>query len=207
MNAAKTEIYRAILVEIKHRIEAIDLVLDRAVQMRAKIAEEHCYLQLRMICENIAIGCLVLHGDALFASQKLMKAYEADRILKGLAELHDKFYPQPIKHAPKDQPLVHLTEGFLTKDELCSLWSTCGGKLHRGSARAVIKGEQPLALHRVQYWRNRIVTLLDRHIVLSKDEVTLCHFGMNDGQGRVHSSVCLRLDADGNLPNHQPVAT
>ncbi len=89
--------YAELMAEIKLRTEAIDVVLGRQVPLRAKIAEELCYLQLRMICETIAIGCLLVHGDISAKKSDLMKSYKADWIIKQLTELHPRFYPYPLE--------------------------------------------------------------------------------------------------------------
>lgn len=195
MNESALTTYRALMVEVKYRIEAIDRVLQGETSLRAKIGEELCYLQLRMICELIAIGCLVLHEDTMFMSQKLLKSYEADRIMGGLESLHPKFFPQPlVQNDVHEEGLppqwLHLESGFLTKDDLSRLWSReAGGRLHRGSARNVLKSDTPLILDKVRHWRDKIVTLLNRHIVLSNDEKTICYVIMNNDQGEVASNI------------------
>ena len=56
MNKKSIELYCDLMVELKYRIECIDQILDRKIPLRIKIAEDLCYLKLRMICELIAIG-------------------------------------------------------------------------------------------------------------------------------------------------------
>lgn len=95
MNEKAMSVYGALLREIKYRVESIDATLDGHVHVRAKIAEELCYLQLRMICELIAIGCLVIHGD-LNLSNNLLKSYEASKIMSEMYKIHPKFFPVPL---------------------------------------------------------------------------------------------------------------
>jgi len=85
------------------------------------IVREFCYLQLRMLCELIALACLVAHGDITAAQpNKLRKAYEADKILAQLATLHQHFYPQPIRWKDRTAGQLEIiqTGNFLTKEEL-----------------------------------------------------------------------------------------
>jgi hypothetical protein len=64
----------------------------------AAIVREVRFLQLRMLCELIALACLMAHGDipAVQASKKLSKEYSADKIIGQLDALHPNFYPYPV---------------------------------------------------------------------------------------------------------------
>jgi hypothetical protein len=193
MNEKAMGSYRALLVEIKYRTEAIDAVLAGTLPLRAKIAEELCYLQLRMICEIIAIGCLVIHGEISSAKVDLFKTYKADWIVSELSRLHPQFFPVALENNDtNDIPpaWIHKTKGYLTKTELAQLWSKqAGSRLHRGSARNLLKTETPLSFDDIRTWRDKIVGLLTRHIISSPDEKHICYFIMNDGQDRVHSAL------------------
>ncbi len=193
MNEQAMATYRGLLIEIKYRIEAIDSVLGGQVPLRAKIAEETVYLQLRMICELIAIGCLIIHGDLSAKSSDLLKSYKADWILGKLEKMHPRFYPVALEnHDKQTNPpeWIHKTEGFLSRKELIELYNRhAGEKLHRGTARNILKNDKPLQFQDVRRWRDKIVGLLTRHVILSPDEKIGCYFIMNDGQDRVHSAL------------------
>src|ERR1700742_2334885 len=89
------ETYRKLMAEIKFRTEAIDGILRADIRpIRSKIAEEFCYLQLRMTCEVIAIACLVIHGN-LKPKPKLFETFKASWIMSELEKLHPRFYPNP----------------------------------------------------------------------------------------------------------------
>jgi hypothetical protein len=60
---ATIELYCGLMEEIKIRQQVISTILERKLSLPVRVAHELCYLQLRMICELIAIGCLVAHGD------------------------------------------------------------------------------------------------------------------------------------------------
>ena len=91
-------LYCNLMEEIKRRIEVIVSVERQTIAVPVIVALELCYLQLRLICETIALGCLVAHGDVTGTqSGKMKKAYEADWILNNLERLHPKFYPIPTK--------------------------------------------------------------------------------------------------------------
>jgi len=193
MNEQAMEAYRGLMVEVKYRTEAIDAILAGKVPLRAKIAEETAYLQLRMICELIAIGCLIIHGDLSAKKTDPLQSYKADWILTVLGKMHPKFFPVALEH--EDEPTtppawVHKSTGFLTRNDLIELYNRhAGERLHRGSARNVLKNNKPLQFKEVRQWRDKVVSLLTRHIITSPDEKTICYFIMNDGQDRVHSAL------------------
>ncbi len=188
--------YAELMAEIKLRTEAIDAVLAQKMPLRAKIAEELCYLQLRMICETIAIGCLLVHGDISAKKSDLMRSYKADWIIKQLTELHPRFYPDPLESKDETDEQGRFVwkdrDGdYLGKSELVRLYSRVAGeRLHRGSARNILKSNRPLEFREVQIWRDKIVRLLTRHRLQSADGEYIFYIAMNsDGTGNVGWNV------------------
>ena len=59
----KISLYAAIMEEIKFRIAAIEGLHSGKINIHSALINEMSFLQLRMICELIALGCLVAHGD------------------------------------------------------------------------------------------------------------------------------------------------
>ncbi|MGA7124937.1 MAG: hypothetical protein WBZ19_01415, partial [Chthoniobacterales bacterium] len=87
-------LYANLLEEAKIRIASIEAVISGRAGLPAPLVREYSYLQLRILCELIALGCLTAHGD-IKATQapKLQKEYAADVIIKRLENLHPNFYP------------------------------------------------------------------------------------------------------------------
>jgi hypothetical protein len=56
-------LYGGIMEEVKIRLNCIAMAAAGATGLPHPLARELCFLQLRMICELIALGCLVAHGD------------------------------------------------------------------------------------------------------------------------------------------------
>lgn len=198
MNENKMAIYRDILNEIKYRIEVIDQILHKTIPLRAKIAEELCYLQLRMICELIAIGCLVIHDEIGNKKSDLWKSYKASWIMQEMEKLHSKFYPVPLEREDiMDSDGImewkHKENGFLTSKDLSTLWAKSGDVLHRGKPKNIVKTQKSLRFDDIKMWRSKIVNLLDRHIISSPDEKFICYFIMNDGNDRVHSALFAQM--------------
>jgi hypothetical protein len=78
-------LYADLLEEAKIRIASIDAAISGRAGLSAPLVREYSYLQLRMLCELIALGCLTAHGE-IKATQapKLQKEYAADKIIKRL---------------------------------------------------------------------------------------------------------------------------
>lgn len=174
--------YADILNEISARIEIMDMAINRQMNpgLTAPFIREISYLQLRMMCELVAIGCLVVHGDIDDAkSVSLQKEYAADRIINRLENLHPNFYPKPVRLTVEDSTthIDSITEGFLTKDDLIRLYYQCGEKLHRGklgnfkiTSDKMMQGDYSDILG----WGKKFIALLEQHHITSKDN--LSHF-------------------------------
>lgn len=189
--------------ELKRRRNVVADVLASKFALPQGIAVELCYLQLRMICELIALGCLAAHGDIpATRSGKMRKAYAPDAILNGLQKLHPQFYPEPGKQtiSASGQPteVVPIKSGYLTKHDLLSLWARCGDRLHRGSMKNV---DRPFVVdfNEIVEWDRKILTLLGHHqIQLQNPKHMLWIIMQAQSDGRVH--VALMEKADGSKP-------
>lgn len=90
--------YRRVMEEAKLRALSMNTVLSGAIALPVPLLNEFCYPQLRILCELIALGCLVAHGDIHETkSRDFQKSYHAGDIVKRLAKLHPNFYPSPRK--------------------------------------------------------------------------------------------------------------
>ena len=167
------DLYTAILEEVKVRISSIAGATTGSTGLPAKLALEYCYLQLRMLCELIALGCLTAHGDITGAQSKLQKEWSAGKIVTGLQTLHPNFYPHPIWVAVigNTAHLDSVASGFLTKEELVTLYGNCGDRLHRGTLKKLL-GHQPgpaVSFDEVTMWTQKIIALLTQHRIASFD--------------------------------------
>ena len=82
--------------EVKLRISAIDIGLNSMTALQPReVCNEFCYLQLRMICELIAMGCLLVHEDirAGERGKALIGEWSVPAIMKALEKLHPRFFP------------------------------------------------------------------------------------------------------------------
>jgi hypothetical protein len=115
--------------EAKCRLLAIDAALEGKTGLPNGVICEFRFLELTVLCELIALGCLTANGDLM--TGKLRGTWQADKIISGLEELHSKFYPYA---ATDTETATELKEASFTKEELVKLWRKCGEVLHRGTS-------------------------------------------------------------------------
>ena len=136
--------------EAKHRLWAMDTALGGQTGLPDGAIPELCFLQLRMLCELIALGCLTAHGDVV--TGKLKEEYKADKIIRLLEQLHPKFYP----HAATDtETATALRTDVFTKEELMKLYWKCGDVLHRGTFQTLwsrARGD----IEEIRTWKEKI---------------------------------------------------
>lgn len=189
---AARSIYNEMMSEAKHRIHGVNLVMQYAHTLPSIFIEEFTYLQLRMLCELVAVACLVAHGD-IETTEKLKDDWAADRIIKALEKLHPDFYPTPVaSQVTMTHPDGHthlrftrLQSGFLTKDELVALYRKCSSHLHLGSFNKLLYGSErkPQPSQAIAYF-HKMATLLGTHRISMIDGKVkyICVLETTDGQ-------------------------
>jgi len=163
-------LYLSIMEEVKVRALSINTATKQPNELPIFLIREYCFLQLRILCELIALGCLVAHGDLEeIKTKKLQKAYQPDEIIKRLTNLHPDFYPIPVKMIIGDNS-IHLDEinnGYLTKERLITLYGKCGDLLHKGNLKKIIEQSVPdkRDFQDINEWGQKILNLLSVHRV------------------------------------------
>ena len=153
--------------EVKVRFDIINETYNNKAQYPPPMVREICYLQFRLICEIIALGCLVAHGD-IPEAQAMKKIYEPGKILKLLEELNPHFYPQPIeiaKASDGSKQIRRLDANHLTKEELPILWGRTGDVLHRSPMVKMLKQMKPsdADFADIFEWSAKLTGLLNCH--------------------------------------------
>jgi hypothetical protein len=126
-----------------------------------------------MRCEQIAVACLVAHGD--MTRNSIQKDYKPQIIMAELAKINPDFFPKGIRIRVDDEG-VHLDDHNvpqLTKEELRHLWNQSGNELHQKNAKRrfadlgkpIVVNVDPLILY-----TNKLVALLDQHVISSADK-------------------------------------
>jgi hypothetical protein len=199
----RLELYCRLMEEIKPRLAVMRQIatMGELKTLPGRFVLESCYLQLRMICELIALACLVAHGDiAGTRTANTRKRYEADWIIGMLERLHPDFYPRPfVQHivseatpsSPRRINMEEIETGFLTRSDLVACNRECGKALHRGTVQDVLSLDlRQLSLKRISEWHNKTMTLLNLHMIRLIDRKLLYCIVLDAiGDGRVHASI------------------
>lgn len=175
-------LYRNLMDEIKLRMRSIELSVNGGTSLPNPLVREYCYLQFRMICELVALGCLVANGEAEFTkNNRLNKQYSAEKIFEILQAVHPDFYPTPVsikQTGPNSHHVEPIKSGFMSREEMVRLYSSCGNTLHRGSLKRLISSKNPsgVTLTEVRTLTERMLNLLRVHHVamLGHKEFYLC---------------------------------
>ena len=159
--------------EARQRIHAMrDVILDRD-RWLPRLLQEFCYLQLRMLCEQIAVGCLIAHGEV--KNKRTLKNWKIPDVMKQLQAMNPDFYPRGIR-VRQIEHRVHLDEydvPQLTKSDLIRLWQRSGEYLHRGTAEKIFneRPEGPVVdISEIIQWVQKIINLLEHHVISSSDK-------------------------------------
>ena len=167
--------YLALMEEAKSRFFVINNTYQNEHKYPPAIVSEICYLQFRLLCEIIALGCLLVHGD-IPHPKALQKAYNPTKIMKHLEKLNPHFYPQPIKHTLKDNKHeLAATPNIphLSKSDLIKLWNKSGDLLHRAPLTKL--GKPPRTdvqkFSDIFEWSGKLTGLLNSHwITLTENQ-------------------------------------
>lgn len=161
--------YRLLMEESKNRINVLNILFSGKTGLPNPSLQEFGFLQLRILCELIALSCLTAHGEIPEAKEKkLREQWNATAILKRLESLHSDFYPKPIEwneEGPGRKHIWPIDNGALTKSELISLYGRCAELLHRGSVADLVKGKirWPTDNAELFNWGKKIADLLSAH--------------------------------------------
>jgi hypothetical protein len=90
----RVSLYSALMNEFKGRLDCINHASQGRAGFPPLVAREFVYLQARMICEVVALSCLVAHGDiSVVQPHKLGRSYSADDILDRMSKTSTPFFP------------------------------------------------------------------------------------------------------------------
>jgi hypothetical protein len=167
-------LYYALMYEAKGRIRSVEMIADgRTAFFSPMTARKSCFLQLRMLCELIALGCVAAHENRLTA--KLRGLDEPHKIFAELERLNPNYFPQPVKLTilgPRFS-MEPLENGSLTKSELVGLRDRSGNDLHAGDVKRRM-AKQPEArtdFADILEWLDKIKLLLSSHRIDRGDGV------------------------------------
>lgn len=163
--------YLPLMHELAIRIELVAHACDGNLNLTPPYAREYAYLQFRRMCELIALGCLLLHGDLpATQTQSTKKEWNAEKIMKILHKNHPHSFPQSvIREKTKEGWRIQANSkpDALTRKEFKKLYSECGEVLHRGTIRSLeaTGGITKEDYEKVIYWQKKIVDLMNEHLI------------------------------------------
>lgn len=166
------QLYANLMDEARQRIHTIRDLVDGRDRWPPRFLQEFCYLQLRMLCELIAVGCLVAHGEV--KNLRTLKNWKIPDVVKEMEALNPDFYPRGVRFR-RHAGGLHLDDynvPQLTKGELVQLWQRSGEYLHRGTAVKLLKEDRrgpQVNTDEIVLWGLKVMNLLEQHIISSSD--------------------------------------
>jgi hypothetical protein len=170
----QVKLYASLMEEAKCRIFCCRKMADNRNMFPLQVVHEFCFLQLRLLCEVIALSCLVAHGDIpIISNGSLKREYSADKIIKAMTKLREDFYPFPIvvnQGIDKNNELhFEIIENVFSKDDLSKLYAQSHQYLHRGSLQKLTKIQSKdikgINLRDIVIWTNKIDKHLSTHFI------------------------------------------
>lgn len=167
---AKT--YASLMGHVKFRLEILRSSIDSAENVKqhehSVITAEIAYLQVRKICETLALSTLCAHNQLPETnSNKFVKNYNAEAIFGMLSKVNDNGFPlavRPINGGEKQFSII--TEGMMTRSDLKKIYNQCHLILHNGNLADLIAGKEiVLDFRELVKIHNQFAELLKIHMV------------------------------------------
>jgi hypothetical protein len=194
-----SRIYCDLMEEVKSRLDAIrEIVIElhKEVNPRPFVLAESGFLQLRFVCELIALACVGIH-ESLGLGPALLKSWNAGRIFDDLRKVHPLCFPRPASVNSIDGTHhVHVHPAAIGMEDLQQVYGRCGDILHRGVLKHMLAGkERVYDINILHKWASEIGRLLTCHIILVPAESGA--YVVNLTGGPDSSVQLIKLAADG----------
>lgn len=168
---AEMWLYHSFMEELKVRLSAMRGMLEElsgTQSSHAFIVAESCYLQLRYVCELIALASLAIHYN-VETSKKLLASYSPQKTFEELLRSNKDAFPRAINLHDKEGAFHFdfAPERDITAEELYRTYGACGEALHRGTLKNIIAGKpKSYNLADLDTWLARIANFLHQHTIL-----------------------------------------
>jgi hypothetical protein len=177
-------LYSTLMQEAKFRVLAISsrmkMLQHSDPPPEAFIEAEFCFLQIRLICETVALASIVAHSP-LGLRKDLLKSWHAEKSFAMLRDINPHCFPIPIEVDESVRPnKINKAKGeFLKVGDLQDIYNKCGDFLHRGSAKQMLAGKREIDIGKIRSWTNAFVQLLSTHMIAiaGLDALYLVNFG------------------------------
>lgn len=188
------EAYASFMTEIKLRFrtlrQALERIKDNPESDGIFLEAEFGYLQMRYICELIALSSLAVH-EPHGLNAKLYKSWHAGNTFRDLQALNQNCFPLPVimNRNPAGIQFQIVPENAMTIEDIQDIYNKCGEVLHRGVIKHLIRGDgKTYDVDKLNEWAGKIVRLLQHHamMILDKGQVFLVNWnGGHDGSVQV----------------------
>ena len=171
---AQVDLYLKLMEEVKGRIKAVEamhIAFDkRQLPIADNYALEFCWLQLRMICETVALACVVAHADSVGDGlRQLAEKWRPTELMRRMDSLVPSFFPQPVAWQVDGSTLtLDAPDGVhMDRKTLVEMHGRVSEALHRGRLGNVIEGRPSTlgSFSDVHAQARRIIDLLSNHTI------------------------------------------
>lgn len=174
---SKTRIYADLMQEVKDRLDTIGHLLGQFSKVEPRFAfaqAELCFLQLRYICELVALSACVAH-EPTNLSQTILKSWNAERTFLLLDKFNEHCFPKSVRPTRTDGSLhFESVPDTLDAKQLREIYSHCGDMLHRGPLKHLLSGKgRTYDLDKARSWALLIKRSLADHTILMPEQGTL----------------------------------
>lgn len=170
------EMYAGFMEEIKWRVAEIDrrlALVKKSPDFDSIFEIEFCFLQLRFVCELIALASLVAH-HSYGLRKNLLKEWHADQIFVELEEINQHCFPWPVRVTRGVNGHLHVADDAsreLTRGQLREVYGKCGDALHRGVLKHTLAGKQKIYdANELVGWVRSVAALVREHSILFPQE-------------------------------------
>lgn len=168
--------YKLLMKDVRTRNDAINAVISDPGQLPVRLVQEFCFLQLRMMAELVALGCVVLHDRLPPAEvKKLRRSYHPDKILAIIETYEPRFFPQAIvsivEVGPGHKEIQPADPPVMEARDLRRMWGRTGDVLHWGTVDKMREQTAADAKHtEVRLMQRKFLDLLETHVILTAGE-------------------------------------
>jgi hypothetical protein len=168
---ATIEQYAAFMEEIKTRLDAIHPILRTlgkdGINPTDFLQAEFCILQVRFVCELIALASLAAH-HSLGLPKDLLKSWNAERTFRALEDINPHCFPKYASITrPEGRIHIEVSRDIMDRPGLQAIYNQCGEMLHRGMIKHVLSGkERVYDLQQIDQWAGQIGSLLSTHVIM-----------------------------------------
>jgi hypothetical protein len=193
---------------MEHIILRLGSIADSLSEVRANPTHadnwrnaEFCYLQIRKVCEYLALSVLVAHDLYRDTSvQRLAKDWHAAEIFSKLLGLNPYAFPiatvVKFDHDGPGRHHIEPTSPVLDSADLDRIYGVCGDRLYAGTLKRILASKvPPYSFEEIADWRNKLVLTLNNHMVRLPHIASILLVTMrHEDDQKVH---CAFADAEG----------